>query len=161
MRTPGSKAATLASAAFVNNSRVTTAIPIRGAHIMFCNLDELVTPLLSFLHYIIDQLRNTCDNKFYLIPYNHFHSHTTKCPVRMTGLLPAVLTFREGIFELRCILTTAREHLFKSAFKVKNTVLEINLSQKPLFAGGSDGSCQVRQRWMAMTVVVEWQLPLP
>ena len=40
---------------------------------MFCNLEELMTSLLSFLHYIIDQFRNTCNKKFYLILYNHFH----------------------------------------------------------------------------------------
>ena len=39
---------------------------------MFCNQDELMTSLLCFLHYIIDQFRNTCDKIFYLIPYNHF-----------------------------------------------------------------------------------------
>ena len=51
---------------------------IRGAHNMFCNLEELMTSLLCccccFLLYIIDQFYNTCDTKFYLIPYNHFHS---------------------------------------------------------------------------------------
>ena len=60
---------------------------------MFCNLDELMTSLLCFLHYIIDQFRNTRDKKFHMIPFNH-------CPVRVTDLLPAVLTFREKIFEL-------------------------------------------------------------
>ena len=63
---------------------------------MFCNLDELMTSLLWFLHYIIDQFRNTCYKNFHLIPYNH----SRKCPVRVTGFLPVVLTFREGIFEL-------------------------------------------------------------
>ena len=33
---------------------------IRGAHMMFCNLDELMTSLLCFVHYIIDQFHNTC-----------------------------------------------------------------------------------------------------
>ena len=47
---------------------------IRGAHIMFCNLYELMTSLLYFLRYIIDQFSNTCVTKFYMIPYNHFHS---------------------------------------------------------------------------------------
>ena len=46
---------------------------IRRAH-MFCNLDELETSPLCFLHYIIDQFRNTCDNNSYLVPYNHFRS---------------------------------------------------------------------------------------
>ena len=41
---------------------------------MFCNLDELMTSLLCyFLHDIIDQFCNTCDKKYYYIPY-HFHS---------------------------------------------------------------------------------------
>ena len=35
--------------------------PIRGALIMFCNLDELTTSFLCFLHCSIDQFRNTCD----------------------------------------------------------------------------------------------------
>ena len=35
---------------------------------MFCNLDKLMTSLLCFLHYIIDQFHNNCDKKFYLIP---------------------------------------------------------------------------------------------
>ena len=35
---------------------------------MFCNLDELMTSPLCFLHYIIEQFRNTCDKKF-----NSFH----------------------------------------------------------------------------------------
>ena len=47
------------------------------------------------------------------------------------GLLPTVLTFCEGIFE-------------------------INLRPK-LFSGGSDSSCLERERWKTMTVVVEWQ----
>ena len=51
-------------------------IYIRGAHILFRNLDELMTSLLCFLHYIIDQFRNrsTCDKEFLLIPRIHFHS---------------------------------------------------------------------------------------
>ena len=48
-------------------------LQIRGAHIMFCNLDELMTSLLCLLHYIIDEFRNTCDKKNCLTPYNHFH----------------------------------------------------------------------------------------
>ena len=68
---------------------------------MFCNLDELMTSLLCFLHYIIDHFRNTYDKKIYLVPYNYFHSMRESVrPVRVTGLLPAMLTFREGIFEL-------------------------------------------------------------
>ena len=54
---------------------------IRGAHIMFCNVDELMTPVRCFLHYIIDQSGNICDQKkkkkkkkIHLIPYNHFHA---------------------------------------------------------------------------------------
>ena len=89
---------------------------VRGAHIMFCNLDELITSLLCFLHYIIDQFRNTCDKK-YFIPYSHFHSMREY--VRQgKDLLPAVLTCREGIFEVLCIMTSARKNPFKSAFKV-------------------------------------------
>ena len=84
---------------------------------MFCNLDELMTSLLCLLHYIIDQFRNTCDKKL-LDSVQPFSFHATKCPVRVTGLLPAVLTFREGIFELWCIMTSARENLFKSGVKV-------------------------------------------
>ena len=38
-------------------------VPIQGAHIMFCNLDEIMTSLLCFLHYIIDQFLNICDQK--------------------------------------------------------------------------------------------------
>ena len=34
------------------------------------------------------------------------------------GSSETVLTFREGIFELWSIMTTARENLFKSAVKV-------------------------------------------
>ena len=45
---------------------------------MFCNLDELMASLLFFLHYIINQFRNTCDKKFQLIPYNHFRSMRKK-----------------------------------------------------------------------------------
>ena len=41
-----------------------------------------------------------------------------KCPVKVICLLPAVLTFREGILELWYIMTTARENLFKGALKV-------------------------------------------
>ena len=41
---------------------------------MFCNLGELMTSLLCFLHYIIDQFGNACDEKFHLIPDNQFHS---------------------------------------------------------------------------------------
>ena len=40
-----------------------------------------------------------------------------QCPVRVTGLLPAVLTFREGIFELLCIMTTARKKSFQECFQ--------------------------------------------
>ena len=58
-------------------------------------------------------------------------------------------------------MTTARENLFKSALKVHNTVLEINLRPRPLSSGGSDSSCLERERWKMMTVVVEWQRPLP
>ena len=57
----------------MRKSRYWLHVLIRGAHIMFCNLDKLMTTLLCFLHYIIDQFRNICDKK-YLIPYNHFHS---------------------------------------------------------------------------------------
>ena len=44
---------------------------LRGTHIMFCNLDELMTSLLYFLYHIMDQFR---DKKYYLIPSKHFHS---------------------------------------------------------------------------------------
>ena len=67
---------------------------------MFCNRDELMTSLLCFLHYIIDQFRNACDKKNSLDSVKPFSFHATKCPVRVMGLLPAVLTFREGVFEL-------------------------------------------------------------
>ena len=40
---------------------------VQAAHIMFCNLDEVMTPLLCFLHYIIDQFRITFDKKCYFI----------------------------------------------------------------------------------------------
>ena len=73
---------------------------VRGAHIMFCNLDELMTSLLCILHHIIDKFCNTCDKKISLDSVQPFSFHVTKCPVRVTSLLPAVLTFREGIFEL-------------------------------------------------------------
>ena len=43
-----------------------------GAHIRFCNLDELMTSLLGFLHYIVEQFRTTCDKISYLVPHNHF-----------------------------------------------------------------------------------------
>ena len=68
---------------------------------MFCNLDEIMTSLLCFLHYTIDRFRNTCDKKL-IDSIQSFAFHVTKCPVRVrvTCLLPAVLTFREGIFEL-------------------------------------------------------------
>ena len=42
-------------------------------------------------------------------------------------------------------MTTARENLFESAFKVYNTVLEINLRPKPLFSGDSESSCVERK----------------
>ena len=60
----------------VQTNRMSQAlrVSLRGAHIMFCNLYELTTSLLCFLHYIIDQFLNTFDNNFHLIPYNHFHS---------------------------------------------------------------------------------------
>ena len=57
-------------------------------------------------------------------------------------------------------MATARKILFKSAFKVENTDLEINLCPKPLFSGDSDSSYLERERWKTMTVVVEWQRPL-
>ena len=89
---------------------------------MFCNLDELMTSRFCLLHYIIDQFRNTCDKKKKkkkkFDSVQPFSFHATKCPVRVTGLLPAVLTFREGIFELWCIMTSTKENLFKSAVKV-------------------------------------------
>ena len=40
---------------------VRSNVIVRGAHIIFCNLDKLMTSLLCFLHYIIDQFHNTCD----------------------------------------------------------------------------------------------------
>ena len=45
----------------------TTAILIRGAHIMLCNLDELITSLLCccFLYEIIDQFHNICNIFFF------------------------------------------------------------------------------------------------
>ena len=49
-----------------NTSRVLqlcSCLFIGGVHIMFCNLDELMTSLLCFLLYIIEQFRNTCDKK--------------------------------------------------------------------------------------------------
>ena len=91
---------------------------IRGAHIMFCNIDQLITSLFCFSHYIIDQFRNTCDKNNLLDSVQPFSFHATKCPVRVTDLLPAVSNFWEGIFRLWCVITTARENLFKSAFKV-------------------------------------------
>ena len=66
---------------------------------MFCNLDELMTSLLCFLHYILDQFGNACE-KNSLDSVQPFSFHARKYPVRVTGLLPAVLTFSERIFEL-------------------------------------------------------------
>ena len=63
--------------------------------------------------------------------------HATKCPARMMGLLPAMLTFREGIFGLWCIMTTARKKI-QECFKAYTTVFEIDLRPKSLFLGGSD-----------------------
>ena len=67
---------------------------------MFCNLDERMTSLRFFLDYIIDQFDIACDKKNSLDSVQPFSSHVTKCPVRVMGLLPAVLAFRDGIFEL-------------------------------------------------------------
>ena len=67
---------------------------------MFCNLNKLMKSLLCFLHYIIDQFHNTCDKKKLLDSAQPSSFHATKCPVRVACLLPAVLTFRRGIFEL-------------------------------------------------------------
>ena len=67
---------------------------------MFCNLDELMTSLLCFIHHIIDQFRYACDKKMLIGSVQPFSFHATKYSVRVTGLLPAVLTFCEGIFEL-------------------------------------------------------------
>ena len=78
----------------------------------------------------------------------------------MTGLLPAVRTFCEWIFVLWCIMTTARENLFKSAFKVWNTFLELNPHPKQLFSGGSDNPC-LALRLKTMNFAVEWQRLLP
>ena len=66
---------------------------------MLCNLDELMTsPLwVFFLHHTIDQFHITFDNFFVLDSVQPFSDHATKCLVRVTGLLPAVLTFREVI----------------------------------------------------------------
>ena len=64
----GGEAATLCSSYLLDNRMYT-----RGTHYV-CNLDKLMTSQLCLLHYIIDQFRNTCDNIFYLNPYNHFHS---------------------------------------------------------------------------------------
>ena len=36
---------------------------------MFCNLDELMKSLLCFLHYIIDQFRDICDNFFFFTSF--------------------------------------------------------------------------------------------
>ena len=71
---------------------------VRGAHSMCCRLDELMTSLLCFLHDIIDQLCNTSDKKNLLESAQPFSFHATKCPVKVVGRHPAVLTFREGIF---------------------------------------------------------------
>ena len=48
-----------------------------------------------------------------------FSFHATKCLVKVTGLLPAVLTFHKVIFEPWCFMTAAMDNLLKSAFKVK------------------------------------------
>ena len=43
---------------------------------------------------------------------------------------------------------------------MENSGLEVRLYPKPLFSGGSDGSCLKREPWKMMTVMVEWQRPL-
>ena len=58
---------------------------------MFCNLDELITLLLCFFFTLHHR------QKILLDSVQPFSFHTPKCPVRVMGLLPAVLSFREGI----------------------------------------------------------------
>ena len=70
---------------------------------MFCNVDEPMTSLRCYLHYIIDQFRNACDENNSIDSVKPFSFHATKNEkylVRVTGLLLPVLTFREGVFEL-------------------------------------------------------------
>ena len=45
------------------------ALATWGTFVMFGNLDELMTSLLCFLHYIADKFRNACDNNSYKISW--------------------------------------------------------------------------------------------
>ena len=137
-----------------------TQTHVRGAHIIFCNLDELMTSLLCFLHYVIDQFCITSDKNFLLDSIQPCSSNATKCPVRVTGLLPAVLTFRKVIWAM-IHYDYCQGKYFLGCFQSLNTVLEINLCLKPLFSVGSDNLCLEREYWKTVTVVVEWQRLLP
>ena len=94
-----------------------------------------VNPNTRGTHYVL-QLRQTNDvntllfalhqtNFVILLTKNPLDSvqpssfHATKCPVRVKGLLPAVLTFREGISKLWCIMNNARENLSGVLSKLK------------------------------------------
>ena len=57
-------------------------------------------------NYTINQFRNTCDKKILLNFVQPFLFYAKLFSVRVTGLLLAVLAFREGIFELLCFMTT-------------------------------------------------------
>ena len=64
--------------------------------------------------------------------------------------------FRAEIYHGYC-----QRKSFQACFLSLNTVLDINLSPNSPFSRISDSSRLERERWKTMTVVVEWQWPLP
>ena len=118
-------------------------------HSLLCSLDELMTSSRFILHYTIDPFHSACDppppSPNNLTPHSHFHFMLT-FPVRVTGLLRAVLTFLQGIFELRFIMSTDRYNLVNSVFTDESP-------SKVIVWGWFTPLCQVRKRWKEKPLV--------
>ena len=101
--------------------------------ILFCNLDDLMTSLLCLLHYNICQFCNTCRKKSFTgFNATIFISCDNMSGIVM-GLLPAKVTFSEGIFKKWCITTTDKEILFRIVFSLKRYFGDQCLSKATVF----------------------------
>ena len=126
---------------------------------MFCNLYELMTSLLCFLHYIIDQFRNTCDKKCTWFRTTIFIP-CDKIPGKGDVSSASSVDLSRGIFELWCIMTTARDFFSRVLSKFKTLFWRLISVQSHCSQAVQTvhvWSVNVGRPWL----VLEWLRPLP
>ena len=96
-----------------------------------------------------------------------FSFHARKRPVRVTGLLPAVLTFREGIFEQWCIMTPAKKifprvpskfkKLFWRSISLRSHYIQVVQTVTPEGVSMAESLIKKDLKWHTLKYMISWR----